>query len=119
MKILYVENHLVFARQAVSRFLSAHEVTIVPSLSKAIRHLAERFDLVMVDYDLDDGKGAELIVQIQKHFPTLHTIGVSSHEEGNQAMMQAGASAFCSKMDFDHIEAIIDRFRPARGLPNA
>jgi len=119
MKILYVENHAVFARQVTEQFLSKHEVTIVPSLSQARKILSEgTFDLALVDYDLDDGKGVEIIKEIRKKWPALGIIGVSSHEEGNQAMLKEGASAVCSKMNFDKIETIIERLKPMRGLPN-
>src|SRR5207247_6454529 len=35
-------------------------------------------------------------------------IGVSSHDEGNTALMRAGAVAVCSKMQFDQIQSIVD-----------
>ncbi|MDB6021632.1 MAG: response regulator [Pedosphaera sp.] len=102
----------MFARQVTSQFLSAHEVTIVPSLAEARQIvLAGQCDLVLVDYDLDDGKGAELVKEIHTMFPALPMIGVSSHEEGNQIMLKAGARAICSKMQFDRIEAVIGKVR--------
>ena len=39
MKILYVENHVVFAANVTSQFLSQHSVTVAPSLADA-RHSA-------------------------------------------------------------------------------
>jgi hypothetical protein len=57
MKILYVENHAVFAANVTSQFLSQHSVTVAPSLADAHRALGSgSFDLLLVDYDLDDGK---------------------------------------------------------------
>ena len=35
-----------------------------------------------------------------------------SHSEGNTALTQAGASAICSKMQFDRIQSIIDSVLP-------
>jgi DNA-binding response OmpR family regulator len=113
MKILYVENHAVFAKQVTAQFLSTHEVTIVPSLLEARQFSSkEGVDLVLVDYDLDDGKGEELVLEIRNQFPSLAIIGVSSHDEGNQKMLKAGANAVCSKMDFENIGAIIARAVP-------
>ena len=58
MNILYVENHAVFAASVVHQFLSQHSVTVVSGLSAAHRALKDgNFDLLLVDYDLDDGKG--------------------------------------------------------------
>jgi DNA-binding response OmpR family regulator len=108
MKILFVENHSIFAKQVISCFLSAHEVTVVPSLAIARINLkSNHYDVVLVDYDLDDGKGAELIRELRKQGSALRMIGVSAHENGNTALLQAGADAICSKMNFDHIQEIL------------
>jgi hypothetical protein len=37
MKILYVENHAVFAANVTRQFLSQHTVTVVPSIAAARR----------------------------------------------------------------------------------
>jgi two-component system OmpR family response regulator len=108
MKILFVENHSVFAKQVISSFLSAHEVTVLPSLAAARVSLGENhFDAILIDYDLDDGKGAELVHELREHGSRLRIIGVSAHDRGNAALKQAGADAICSKMNFDHIQEIL------------
>ena len=59
------ENHAVFADLVSRQFLSAHEVTFVPSLAEARRFLATgSFGAVLVDFDLDDGKGDELVREL-------------------------------------------------------
>jgi DNA-binding NarL/FixJ family response regulator len=108
MKILYLENHAIFAQQVISQFLRAHNVTVVPSLAAARRTLnSGDFDLVLCDYDLDDGKGDEFVRECREAYPRLQIIAVSSHEAGNEALMRAGASAACSKMEFQRIEEVI------------
>jgi DNA-binding NarL/FixJ family response regulator len=108
MKILFVENHSIFAKQVISCFLSAHEVIVLPSLATARACLAEdHFDAVLVDYDLDDGKGAELVRELREQGSRLRIIDVSAHDRGNAALQQAGADAICSKMNFDHIQEIL------------
>ena len=112
VNILYLENHAVFAEQVTRQFLATHRVTVVPSISAARTALASgAFDLVLSDYDLDDGKGEEFVPECRTACPRLPIIGVSSHEAGNAALLRAGASAVCSKMDFDHIQQVIE------GLP--
>lgn len=110
MNILYVENHSVFAANVQRHFLSKHLVTVVPSLSAARKALCDNlYDLLLVDYDLDDGKGDTLVREVcssGSHDVTI--IGVSSHEEGNTALLKAGATTVCSKMEFDKIQAVID-----------
>ncbi len=108
MNILYLENHAVFAEQVTRQFLATHRVTVVPSLSAARSALASgSFDLILSDYDLDDGKGEEFVRECRTACPRLPIIGVSSHEAGNAALLRAGASAVCSKMEFDRIAQVI------------
>ena len=90
------------------RFLSEHRVTVVPSLAAARTALASgSFDLVLSDYDLDDGKGEEFVRECHAAHPRLPIIAASSHETGNAALVAAGASAVCSKMQFDRIQQVI------------
>jgi DNA-binding response OmpR family regulator len=108
MKILFVENHSVFAQQVITHILSAHQVTVVPSLSEARLSLAaKQFDLLLVDYDLDDGKGEELVRELRTAGNKIRIVGVSAREEGNAALLHAGVDAICSKMEFDRIQELI------------
>jgi len=77
MKILFVENHSIFASQVATQFLSVHQVTIVPSLSAA-RDIIKRtnYDLLLVDYDLDDGKGEEFVRELRDAGSAVRIIGV-------------------------------------------
>jgi DNA-binding response OmpR family regulator len=112
MTILFVENHPRFASITVKTFLSAHAVTVVPCVAAARQALsASSFDAVLVDYDLDDGKGAELVQEMQSQVNRAIIIAASSHAAGNQALLQAGADAVCSKMDFTNIESIMAEAR--------
>ena len=107
--ILYVENHAVFASNVIHQFLSSHTVTVVPSLCAARQALKTgNLDLLLVDYDLDDGKGDELVKELKATGAAVPIIGVSSHKDGNNALLRAGAAAICGKMQFDRIQAIID-----------
>jgi DNA-binding response OmpR family regulator len=107
-RILFVENHAVFANQVARAFLNDHEVTTVPGLSEARAVLAKGVvDAVLVDYDLDDGKGAELVRELQSRRPRPFIVAVSSHDEGNAAMLAAGADAVCGKMEFSRIGSVI------------
>jgi DNA-binding response OmpR family regulator len=110
MKILYVEDHAVFAKTVIRQFLSAHAVIVMPGLAAARQALlADTFDLLLVDYDLCDGKGDVLVHEVRTANSRIPIVGVSSHEDGNTALRQAGASAICSKMEFDRIQSVIDR----------
>jgi DNA-binding response OmpR family regulator len=110
MRILFVENHRVFRDLVVSQFLAHHEVHTAETI-EAARHLltAGRFDCVLVDYDLDDGKGDELVRSCRSRDFAGVVIGVSSHDEGNSCLLAAGADAVCPKASFREIEAVIRR----------
>ena len=109
MNILYVENHSIFATNAVRQFLSRHKVTIVSSLAAAREALASKsFEVALIDYDLDDGKGDELVREICSRSNRVVVIAASSHDEGNAALRRAGASAICAKAEFDQIQNVID-----------
>jgi CheY-like chemotaxis protein len=109
MRILYVENHAVFAANVISQFLSQHAVTVAPSIAEARRLLAAGgFDLLLVDYDLDDSKGDVLVEELRVSGKAVPIIGVSSHDDGNFALLRAGAMAVCSKMEFDRMPQLIE-----------
>jgi DNA-binding response OmpR family regulator len=113
MKILYVENHAIFAQQVCQQFLSAHEVDVVSSIAAARQNLSgKEYALLIVDYDLDGGKGDELVNGCQASHPNLRIIAASSHDAGNAALLEAGASAVCGKMEFNKIGTVIARLVP-------
>ena len=110
MRLLWVENHAVFARVAGRQFLAAHDLTVVPSLAQAREVLAERpFDVVLLDYDLDDGKGACLVEFIRQLPAAPLVVATSAHEAGNQLLLAAGADAACPKGRFAEIGMVLAR----------
>jgi DNA-binding response OmpR family regulator len=101
MSILFLENHAVFARTVVDEFLSDHEVVIVPSLEEGC--LAARgahFDVLLVDYDLDDAKADAFVRWVRGSGDRTPIIAVSARAEGNDALIRAGANAICPKGEF-------------------
>jgi CheY-like chemotaxis protein len=108
MRLLWVENHAVFVRVARRLFLSGHDLTVVPSLAAARQALAEQdFDAVLIDYDLDDGKGESLLAFVQALSSRPAVVGVSAHEAGNDALLRAGADEVCSKARFAEIGSVL------------
>lgn len=104
MHLLLVENHELFAATVVEHFLQGMCVEICGSVSAAKTLLrASEFDAVLVDYDLDDGKGAELVTWLRGWGYAGAVIAVSGREEGDEALLRAGASSVCHKRDFPQI----------------
>lgn len=108
MRVLWVENHAGFVRVAGRQFLADHALTVVPSLGAAREALAGGgFDAVLLDYDLDDGKGPELLAFLRQRPDPPAVIATSSHEDGNAALLAAGARAACPKANFAKIGAVL------------
>ena len=115
MNILWVENHAVFVRVAGKQFLAAHTVMVATSLAEARRALMEQtFDAVLLDYDLDDGKGASLLGFLETLPNRPAALAASAHETGNKARLEAGADAVCAKGQFEGVEAVLNRTMGAR-----
>jgi len=110
MRILFIENHSVFAKTVTQTFLADHQVKIVPSMQLALEELESNihYDLTLIDYDLDDCKGDEIAIIIKKTYPNIKIIATSSHSKGNNLILNAGANAICGKMNFKYIQSVID-----------
>ncbi len=94
------------------QFLRGHRVTVIPTIQDAVAALSSsQFDLILSDFDLDDGKGDEFVCKCRTRFPHVPIVAVSAHDTGNTALLKAGASAVCGKMEFDRIEQVISMLR--------
>ena len=111
MKILFVDNHAAFTAVVVETFLPGHEVVTVPTITAARRALTEPalppFDVALVDYDLDDGKGDELVRWCRATNLSRPLIAVSARADGNTALLAARADRACAKIDFARIGAVL------------
>ncbi len=106
MRILWAENHARFVEIGRRHFLAGHDLTVVPSVGAALAALGSTtFDVALVDFDHDDGKGTR-IIPLAKERGT-KVIAVSSHDDGNAALLAAGADAACPKTRFAEIGAVL------------
>ena len=109
MRILLVENHQLFAETVRREFLASHDVAVAPSLDLARVLLSRQtYDVVLVDFDLDDGKGTDLVVELRAAGFRGRVIAVSSHQRGNDLLLKAGADACCPKMKFAEISKFLE-----------
>lgn len=112
MRILFVENHGPFSKLVTSKFLADHDVQIVGTLTAARRELLEAdWDIVLLDYDLDDGKGIALVKELEGRADRPYIIGVSAYDDQNEALRQAGADAACGKLQFAQIQEVLRSLR--------
>ncbi|MBS1797397.1 MAG: response regulator transcription factor [Acidobacteria bacterium] len=108
MNVLYVENHPKFSALVGRYLLARHRVVVVPALAAAAAAVSNAvFDVVLLDYDLDDGKGVEIVPLLLSLTPRPKIVAVSAHKSGNDALREAGADAVCYKKDISVIDAVI------------
>lgn len=113
MRILFVENHAEFAKTVIDAFMGAHDVVVCPFVSEALALFAGGgFEAVLVDYDLDDGKGDELVRALRLKGARAPIIATSAHDRGNARLLDAGANAVLAKAAFQGVGALLQRVRP-------
>jgi DNA-binding response OmpR family regulator len=110
MRILWVENHPGFVRTAGAQYLASHELVVVPTVAAARRQLQQIiFDAIILDHDLDDGIGPELLPLIVAMTKRPPVIAASATPSGNAALRAAGADETCAKHNFATIHEVLNR----------
>jgi CheY-like chemotaxis protein len=100
-KILIVEDDVVFCK-LLNRFLSKndYEVQDVQNSVDAFNLMeVELFEIAILDYQLPDMNGIEILKQIKLSYPETKIILITRYgdEEVAQEAKSAGANAFVSK----------------------
>lgn len=103
MKILLVDDHALFTDGLKSILEQSGLFEMVRSTNRAtdaIRMLRNQaFDLVLLDVDMPDRSGPEVLRDIRSEFPTMPVIMVSMHMERGiiQQVRKDGASGYVLK----------------------
>ncbi len=102
-RVLFVENDATFAGVVQTKFLRDYRITCVSSVKAALAAVTfHSYPVVLVDYDLDDGKGTQLVLRLRERGYRGHIIAISAKPEGNAALLECGANAVCGKLDFSN-----------------
>ncbi len=102
-RILVVDDS-TSVRQLVAAALSSHgfEVVVAAGVEPATKRLeAERFDAMIVDYQMPGSDGVDLVKQVRSRYPVLPIVmvsGVADHSDQDRAW-SAGVSAYLDKFD--------------------
>jgi DNA-binding response OmpR family regulator len=111
MRILFVETQETFARVVIGAFLKNHEVAVRTTVSGAREELSScAYDAALVAFEMEDGNGVELVKYIRQTCGEMLVIGISARDEENDWMREAGADDVCNKMNFDHIEQVLEKY---------
>lgn len=114
MHILFVENHSVFAQTVTEQFLSGHRVVVVPSALEALDLFRRsHFDVVLIDYDLDNSKGDVFVRRVRDSGSRVPIVATSARDEGNEALLAAGVDVVCHKGEFRGIVGVLTRLVPS------
>lgn len=103
MRILIVDNHLLFRENLVSLLQSEPEIEIAGeagSCAEAIQQVQESNpDLILVDPSLPDGSWLDLMGQVSDHQPSIRFVllAVSASEDSLLEAAQCGASGYLLK----------------------
>jgi DNA-binding NarL/FixJ family response regulator len=103
IRILIVDDHSLF-RQSLGRFLATapgcHLVGQCGSAAEATRAFSSiKADVVLLDFDLGDGEGVDLIAELRKHQESAKVLMVTAGMPDGSAVrvMEAGASGIFLK----------------------
>ena len=126
IRVLLVDDHRALA-DALSRLLAAEPgISIVGtaySAADARTWLRAPVDVVLMDYALPDGTGAELTRAVKARWPKALVIMLTAHDDDETVLdsIQAGADGFLAKTA--SIDEILDAVRAAHAgetlLPTA
>lgn len=106
MRVLFVEGDLEFARTFAAQYLADHEVTLATGLAEAQERLTyARHDLLLVDDDLPDGSGSELVDHAHL------TIVVLFHAQGHEAVERVGSLIRCPRGRLHELGAALKLWR--------
>jgi DNA-binding response OmpR family regulator len=98
VRILFVENHAIFAATVTAAFLADHEVASVGGVFEALDLFrAQPFDVLLIDFDLGDAKGDVFVRRVRESGRSVPIIAISAHDDGNDALLLAGADIVCTK----------------------
>lgn len=69
--------------------------------------LQSSIEVVLIDYDSDDGKGEKLVRELKVRPMCPRMVAVSAHQMGNEALLDVGADAVCDKLQFPAIGSVL------------
>jgi DNA-binding NarL/FixJ family response regulator len=103
IRILIADDHAI-VREGLKQILSTHaDLAVVAEAAsgyETIKRLeAGEVDAVILDINLGDQNGIEVLKQIRQHWPQLPVLILTMHSEQQYAtrMLKAGASGFLNK----------------------
>lgn len=113
LRVLYVEDAVGFRQEMVELHLATEEVTEVSTVRAAMIALTAtssvEFDLALLDYELPDGTGADVIAELRRHSPRVLIVGVSADRLFNERLAAAGADRTMEKRTLRRLPDLLEK----------
>lgn len=102
IRVLLVDDHHALADPLARLLAQEPDFRVVGaaySVAEARQMLRERVDVVLMDYGLPDGTGAEATRAVKARWPTAHVVMLTAKDDDETVLdsIQAGADGFLSK----------------------
>ena len=129
IRILYIEDNKIDQR-AVKRVINENElqydITIVGTFREGVELLAdeiEKFDLLLLDYDLGDGNGIDILKKLKNSLPVIFITGNGNESIAVEAMKLGAYDYLVKDPDLNYltilptrIELVLDRVKKDKEL---
>jgi DNA-binding NarL/FixJ family response regulator len=116
IRVLLVDDHQLLT-DSLARILSGEDdmqvVGVAGTVAQARKLAHERMDVVLMDYRLPDGTGAEATRAIKERWPTARVVMLTAVQDDETVLdsIQAGADGYLTK---DHaVDDVVDTVRAA------
>ena len=116
INILYVEDNPVATKNA--RRVAAeleYDMVVAETVAEGLGYLDQPLDLILVDMELPDGNGLELVRLARHQMPTIPIVAISGYaligEE--KECMEAGCTEYIRKpVSLDDMTKLLKRYAP-------
>jgi signal transduction histidine kinase/DNA-binding response OmpR family regulator len=114
-RVLYVEDDADLQRVIAEQGRPLADFIAASNLAEARSHLAAGvLDLVLLDIDLPDGSGLELIEEIHRLYPGLPVVILSAAELSTEQLNRVEAALAKSRTDPQHFLDVLARLLPTK-----
>ena len=116
MRILYVEDNPVATKNAQRVAIElGYDMVVAETVAEGLGYLNQLLDLIMVDMELPDGNGLELVRLAQQRMPTVPIVAISGYaligEE--KECMEAGCTEYIRKpVRLEQLADLLKRYAP-------
>ncbi len=102
IRVLLVDDHRALADPLAKLLAQEPDFRVIGAaytVAEARQMLRERVDVVLMDYALPDGTGAEATRAVKARWPTAHVVMLTAKDDDETVLdsIQAGADGFLSK----------------------